>query len=476
MKNSIKSVLFSAFLVLSINCKTKTGGNKLASSNIESENPKVSFNNTDIPKPNIIVILADDLGYADVGYHGSDIKTPHIDQLAANGVKLESFYVAPMCSPTRAGLLTGRYPIRFGMMRAVLPPYRSYGIDPNEDLLPEMLARAGYKHRGAIGKWHLGKMEDKWLPNNQGFTHFVGCYEGAIDYFTHFRDDRLDWHKNGELFHQEGYSTDLIAEESVSFINSVPKDEPYFLYVPFNAPHSPFQAKNIDLEKYPNRKGKQKTYAAMVDCMDQGIGEIIETVQKRGDLDNTFILFMSDNGGVKNIGDNSPMKGYKLTTYEGGIRVAAVAYWKGQNISGGGVLHERIGYIDVFSTLKEAVGLQNEPAIHRIDGFSFLGLLKGKNDFPKRNWFSYMDQGKERRQNLAVNSKNWKMVIEQDAPDALVQQEPIRQLYYLGDGHIENENVKEKNSNKYEELENEMNEFLKLIKKDQVPRYFVNED
>tara|TARA_R110002049_G_scaffold76250_4_gene196107 strand:- start:33650 stop:35056 length:1407 start_codon:yes stop_codon:yes gene_type:complete len=460
-KNSIK-IIVSVFLLTTLVYCGSSNGKQSKSSDISKAATE--------KKPNIVVILADDLGYGDVGYHGSDIQTPNIDKLAKEGIKLESFYVAPMCSPTRAGLLTGRYPVRFGMMRAVIPPGRNYGLDPNEDMLPEMLQRAGYKHRAAIGKWHLGNMEDKWLPNNQGFTHFVGCYEGAIDYFTHFRDDKLDWHKNGELYNQEGYSTDLIAEESVAFINNVPKEEPYFLYVPFNAPHSPFQAKESDIAKYPNRTGKKKTYAAMVDCMDQGIGKIMQAIESRGDLENTFIIFMSDNGGVKNVGDNAPMKGAKLTPYEGGIRVAAVAYWKGQNITGGKTINDRVGYIDIFPTLKEVAGLQ-QPEVNPLDGSSILGLLKGNETIPKRDWYTYMDQNGERRQRLAVHSGDWKAVVEKDAPDALEKNEAVEELYDLSNTHIEGENLKDSQLKIASELSAKLDGFLKLIKEDQVARY-----
>jgi len=464
--NSINIILSVFFLTTLVYC-----------GNYNEKQPKKSDNKQTATekKPNIVVILADDLGYGDVGYHGSDIQTPNIDKLAKEGVKLESFYVAPMCTPTRAGLLTGRYPVRFGMMRAVIPPGRNYGLDPNEDMLPEMLERAGYKHRAAIGKWHLGNMEDKWLPNNQGFTHFVGCYEGAIDYFTHFRGDKLDWHKNGKLYNQEGYSTDLIAQESVEFINNVPKEEPYFLYVPFNAPHSPFQAKEIDIAKYPNRKGKQKTYAAMVDCMDQSIGKIMQAIQARGDLENTFILFMSDNGGVRNVADNSPMKGFKLTPYEGGIRVAAVAYWKGKNIVGGKTINDRVGYIDIFPTLKEVAGFQ-ESDVNPLDGSSILELLKGNSTIPKRDWYTYMDQSGERRQKLAVHSGDWKAVVEKDAPDALEKREADEELYDLSNTHIESKNLKNSQLKIYSELSAKLDEFLKLIREDQVPRYGEERD
>ena len=168
--------------------------------------------------PNIVLIIADDLGWADVGYHGGPYRTPHIDRLAGESVVLERFYVSPICSPTRAGILTGRYPIRFGMQRAVIPPWRLYGLDPNEVTIAELLRDAGYKHRGAFGKWHLGHLARKWHPLGQGFSEFRGHYNGAIDYFTHDRMQERDWHIDYEPSDEEGYSTDLIARAATRFI------------------------------------------------------------------------------------------------------------------------------------------------------------------------------------------------------------------------------------------------------------------
>ncbi len=149
-------------------------------------------------KPNIVIIVADDLGWGDVGFHGSQIKTPNIDTLAETGIVLDRFYVAPVCTPTRAGLLTGKYPNRFGVREVVIPPWRDFGIAPEEVFLPEELARAGYKNRAIIGKWHLGHSSRKYYPLNQGFTHFYGHLNGAIDYFTHEREGELDWHNDWE--------------------------------------------------------------------------------------------------------------------------------------------------------------------------------------------------------------------------------------------------------------------------------------
>ena len=162
-------------------------------------------------KPHIVILVADDLGWADVSFHDEQIKTPNLDRLVSEGAELSRYYVCPVCSPTRAGLMTGRYPIRYGLMRAVLPPWRRGGLDLAEVTMPEVLARAGYKHRGIFGKWHLGHSDIQYHPLRRGFTEFVGHYNGAIDYFTHQRDGMLDWHRDHESNRDEGYSTDLIA-------------------------------------------------------------------------------------------------------------------------------------------------------------------------------------------------------------------------------------------------------------------------
>lgn len=368
-------------------------------------------------KPNVIILLADDLGYGDVGFHGSDIQTPNIDRLAAEGSQLEAFYSCPMCSPTRAGLMTGRYPIRYGLMRAVVPPQRDFGLDTSEETMADVFAKAGYKRRGIMGKWHLGHRRKQWLPTERGFTDSIGCYNGAIDYFTHERDGELDWHLNDEVLEEEGYATDLVAERAVAFIDSIPKDEPYFLYVPFNAPHSPFQAKESDLAKYAHREGRSRILAAMIDSMDQAIGEILDAAERRGDLDDTFVLFFSDNGGVREIASNGELKGSKLTVYQGGIRVAAAAMWKNGGIVGGKRIRERMGYIDVLPTVKRMIGA-TEPSAKPLDGIDVLDAMRGKATLPDRTWFSYVDQNDSRIEHLAANTDFWKLVIHRPAPDS----------------------------------------------------------
>lgn len=362
-------------------------------------------------KPNILIIVADDLGYADVGFTGSKvIRTPNLDRLAASGVQLTDFRVAPMCSPTRAGLLTGRWPLRFGIMRAVLPPWSTHGLPGQENTIPELLASAGYEQRGIVGKWHLGHARRSFLPLAHGFTHFYGCYNGAIQYFTHEREGEIDWHRNDTTVREEGYATDLLGTEAVSFIRDAPAGKPWFLYVPFNAPHSPFQAKEEDMEKYPQlRRRDRRAYAAMVDAMDQAIGRILAAVNSRGDEENTLVLFFSDNGGVREVGSNEPYRGHKLTVYEGGTRAAAAIRWPAGGLVGGRQFSGRIGYIDVLPTVLATAGVA---APGGLDGVNFLPALNGETNLPERPWFSYIHQNEDAH--ASVHLGEWKLIAHGD--------------------------------------------------------------
>ncbi|MBN1181307.1 MAG: arylsulfatase [Bacteroidales bacterium] len=424
-------------------------------------------------KPNILILLADDLGYGDVGFHRSDIQTPNIDKLADEGIKLEQFYSCSMCSPTRAGLMTGRYPIRFGLMRSVIPPYREFGLSTDEETVADMLGKAGYNYRGIVGKWHLGHRLQQWLPTNRGFTYFEGCHNGAIDYFDRSRDGALDWHINDQPSQKGGYTTDIIGEAAVEFIESVPKEEPFFLYVPFTAPHSPFQAKQEDMEKYPKREGVKRTYAGMVDCLDQNIGKILNTIKERGQLDNTFILFFSDNGGVLRVSSNGEQRGEKLTPYQGGIRVVAAARWPAGGISGGKVSEERMGYIDVFPTLMAVAGY-NENHKNNLDGINILGAIKGER-LSDRAWFTYEDQGDEKIEKIAINTDRWKLVVHRSAPDS-DKNSWINELFQIADDPKEETDLAAQNKSELEELLKELNSFYDLKSEHQIPRYSVKDN
>ncbi|MGV3531623.1 MAG: sulfatase [Chthoniobacteraceae bacterium] len=379
-------------------------------------------------KPNILILVADDLGYADVGFTGSDvIRTPNLDRLAAGGVQLTDFRAAPMCSPTRAGMLTGRWPGRFGIMRAVLPPWSTHGLPGEEHTLPELLKPGGYNHRGIIGKWHLGHARRGFLPLQHGFTHSYGCYNGAIDYFTHQREGEMDWHRNDAPVREEGYSTDLIGAESVRFLSDAPVGKPWFLYVPFNAPHAPFQARKEDMEKYsPIPQRDRRAYAAMVDSMDQAIGKILAAVESRGETSNTLVLFFSDNGGVAKVGSNAPYRGHKLSVYEGGTRVCAAVRWPAGGLAGGRKFEGRVGYIDVTPTVLAAAGL---PIPGDVDGLDVLPALKGVAPIPERPWFSYIHQGE--KAHASVHLGAWKLVAHGDFFSERPEVAPALELYDL---------------------------------------------
>ncbi len=360
-------------------------------------------------QPNIVLILADDLGWNDVGFHGGDIPTPAIDRLASEGVELDRFYACPVCSPTRAGLMTGRYPIRFGMQRAVCRPFLQVGVPPGEETLPEMLGRAGYRHRGIAGKWHIGHAFRKFHPLNQGFSFFVGHFNGNIDYFTHHREGELDWHRGFEANHDEGYSTDLIAEEAVGFIDRHAGDGPFFLYVPFNAPHTPLQVPDRWLGPFASVEDeKRRIYMAMVAAMDDAIGRILAALQRSGVEGDTLVWFASDNGGQA-LADNAPLRAGKGTVYEGGTRVAAAIRWPHGLDGGGRTVSGLISYLDVFPTLRRIAGLGSaggpgEP----LDGEDMFDLIAGTAPPAQRDFFSYYER--YNGEQLALISGDWKIV------------------------------------------------------------------
>lgn len=361
--------------------------------------------------PNIVIVLADDLGWGDVGYHGSHIQTPNLDMLAVTGIRLNRFYVAPVSTPTRAGLMTGRYPNRMGVRHVVIPPWRDYGIEPGEIFLPQELEKAGYKHRAVIGKWHLGHSRKKYYPLNRGFTHFYGHLNGAIDFFSLEREGELDWHDDWKSSYDKGYSTDLITDRAVQCIQDYSQEvNPFFIYVAYNAPHTPLQAKDQDLELYgfdPSKprygKGDQtgrgntreQTYAAMVTAMDRGIGEIIQALQDAGEFENTIFLFFSDNG--TDSGSSGDLRGKKFLEFEGGVRVPALLSWPAQ-LTGKIRVDQVTGYVDVMPTLLEIVGVESEA---EFDGISMWPVLSGEQQKIERNL--YLGQG-------AAVSNEWKFI------------------------------------------------------------------
>src|SRR5215831_3174904 len=234
------------------------------------------------PRPHIVYILADDLGWKDVGFHDSDIRTPNIDKLAQGGARLEQFYAQPMCTPSRAALMTGRYPQRYGLQTLVIPSAGTYGLATDEWLLPQALKEAGYK-TAIVGKWHLGHGDQKYWPRQRGFDYQYGPLLGELDYFTHAAHGVRDWFRDNQPVAETGYATTLLGTEAVKLIESHDPKTPLFLYLTFTAPHAPYQAPQPYLDQYkaltdPNRRA----YAAMITAMDDQIGRVLDALEKRG--------------------------------------------------------------------------------------------------------------------------------------------------------------------------------------------------
>ncbi len=359
--------------------------------------------NLDTERPNIVLIIADDLGWGDVGYHGAAVRTPNIDRLARQGVELERFYVCPVCSPTRTGIMTGRYPNRMGMHGHPTQYTENKGLPPDEVTLADVLAQAGYAHRHAVGKWHLGTAATCFHPVNRGFTGFYGHYCGMIDYWTHERAGELDWHRGHDSSYDQGYSTHLMTQEAVRFIDAVPDSESFFLYLAYNAVHTPAQAPEEDVQEYVSidlPEDHSPTYAAMATVMDRGIGEVLDALERKGVAENTLVWFFSDNGAVGRggLGHNRPFRGRKGTAYEGGVRVPAACRWPAR-IPAGRKVDALVGYVDLLPTLAAAARL-DYVSPQPLDGMDVLGVLAGDGSPADRAF--YPDRG-------AVVTQRWKL-------------------------------------------------------------------
>src|SRR5712692_352414 len=359
--------------------------------------------------PNIIIFLADDLGWADVGFHGSETRTPNIDKLAREGVELERFYSFPVCSPTRSGLMTGRSPMRLGVIYTVIRPSSDYGVPVAEHFMPQSFQAAGYE-TAYTGKWHLGHGYTKFFPNNRGFDHAYGHFNGAIDYFTHERDGGLDWNRDGKSLREEGYSTDLIASEGIRMIKNRDKSKPLFLYMPFNAPHAPLEAPEKYIDKYASIKDeKRRRYCAMVDAEDYNIGRVLQTLEEEGMTQNTLVMFFSDNGGPTNFGArNFPLHGAKGSTWEGGTRVPAVMKWPG-HLKPGTKTSQVMQAIDVFPTLAGAAGVTPQNKLP-LDGKNLWSNIQGGKTTPREDLYFAVEN--LNMMYLGVHHCEWKLVRE----------------------------------------------------------------
>ena len=393
-------------------------------------------------RPNIIVIVGDDMGYADIGVHGCrDIPTPHIDSLAKAGVRCNNGYVTgPYCSPTRAGLLTGRYQQRFGHEFNPGPPRDAsleMGLSLTETTLPDRLRGAGYA-TGMVGKWHLGHAE-KFNPINRGFQEFYGFLGGAHSYLDATEDKGNPIVRGLKPVDEEEYLTDAFAREAVAYIDRHQK-EPFFLYLAFNAVHTPMHA----TEKYLGRFSgiadeKRRIYAAMMSAMDDAIGRVLDKLRSARIEDNTLIFFISDNGGPPvNASSNGALRGHKAQTLEGGIRVPYLVQWKGK-LPAGKVYQQPVVQLDIVSTALAAAGIEPPPDA-KLDGVNLAPYFTGEKSGPPHKAL-YWRFGPQ----MAIRMGDWKLVKHNSGPDA--------ELFNLADDLGEGNDLSSKQPDKMQELQ-----------------------
>jgi arylsulfatase A len=312
---------------------------------------------TGAARPNVLIFLVDDMGLADIGPYGvTDTKTPHLDRLAKEGVRFTNSYSnGPVCTPTRCGLMTGRYQQRYGLEWAILPTQRKEGLQNTVPTLPRVLKTAGYR-TAMFGKWHLG-FDPQHGPVAHGFDEFFGILGGNVDHYTHRNvNGTPDLWEGTEPVQRKGYLTDLLTERSVHYLNDSPKDRPFFLYVPYNAVHWPFQPPNQPDERTRETwfQGSRADYIRMVESIDASVGAILGALEKNGFAKNTLVVFTNDNGGER-LSRNTPAFHHKATLWEGGIRVPTLMRWPGR-IPAGSVSDQPMITMDIAATVCGATG------------------------------------------------------------------------------------------------------------------------
>jgi arylsulfatase A-like enzyme len=422
-------------------------------------------------KPNIVYIMSDDQGWKDVGFHGSDIKTPNIDRLARGGARLEQFYAQPMCTPSRAALMTGRYPHRYGLQTLVIPSAGTYGLATDEWLLPQALKEAGYV-TAIVGKWHLGHADRKYWPRQRGFDYQYGPLLGEIDYFTHSAHGTRDWFRNNQPLDEQGYVTQLLGKDAVSFIERHDPQTPLFLYLAFTAPHAPYQAPQSYLDQYQHiADPSRRAYAAMITAMDNEIGRVVQALEKRKMRDNTLIVFQSDNGGPRSAkftgevdmsksvipADNGPYRDGKGTLYEGGTRVAALANWPGR-IKPGSVVDQPIHMVDMYPTLAKLAGAplgKHQP----LDGMDVWASLSDGAPSPRREVVYDVEPFR-----AALREGAWKLVWQATLPSRV-------ELFNLDRDPGEKANLADAEPQKLAELQQR----IQALARDAVPPLFMTE-
>jgi arylsulfatase A-like enzyme len=383
-------------------------------------------------RPNIIVIMADDLGYGDTSVYDGWVKTPHLERLAAEGLTFTDFHTnSSVCSPTRAGFLTGRYQQRVGIVDVVARHLDTPGLAPSELTIPRLMKQGGYR-TALFGKWHLG-MDPKFNPIHHGFDEFRGYLDGYVDYHVH----KNSWHNGLKKEDQPGYSTHVITRNSVEFIQQN-ATHPFFMLVAHEAVHLPFQTPDdtpenrqpIPKSQRWSRERIRPKYKIMLEEMDKGVGEILDSVQRAGIAERTFIFFLSDNGAI-GAGSNKPFRGGKFSHYEGGHRVPAIAWWPGKIQADARTEQLTMG-MDLLPTFMELAGI-DVPAERKLDGVSLRGLLLDGEQLPQRRVFF----GYEPKLGTAMRDGDWKMIVKSEKAELYDLSKDIGETNNLASTHPE---------------------------------------
>ena len=358
-------------------------------------------------RPNILLIMADDLGWGDVGYNGAEIRTPTLDRLAAEGIRLDRYYTHPSCTPTRTAFYSGKRAVTLGTI-APIAPWEDFGLPPGERILPQYLKEAGYT-TWLVGKWHLGHHYHDQHPLNRGYDHFYGTNGGEVNYYTHALNRVPDWERNGDALDEEGYVTHLLRDEAIGLIEGYDGDAPYFMHLSFTAPHTPLQAPEESVQAYADIADfNRRRLAAMITEMDAAISEVLAAVAGRPDGDDTLIVFVSDNGGELNAGSiNAPLRGNKMSLYEGGIRVPALLHWPSR-LEGGRAMDAMATVYDWIPTLLPLAGRLGAED-NDLDGVDLWPTIEGSAE-PQRDQPIVLTSASPTGPRIAVIDEGWKLI------------------------------------------------------------------
>ena len=395
-------------------------------------------------RPNFVVFMTDDQGYGDLSCMGNtDFRTPNIDAVAEQGARFTNWYSgSPVCSPSRASLLTGRYPGNAGV-RAILAGHRkATGLTPQAPTIAAAVKELGYQ-TAIVGKWHLG-LQEQSRPNQNGFDYFYGFMAGCIDYYSHIfywsmADGKTDpthdlWENDHEFYDNGKYFTEMVTDKAVEKIRQMNREEePFFLYVAYNAPHYPMHAPRKYLDRFPELPADRRIMAAMISAVDDGVGQIVDELKRQGILEDTVIFFQSDNGPSRESrnwmdgrgdpyygGQPGGLKGHKFSLFEGGIRVPGIFCWPG-HIPGGQVIDEPCAAMDVFPTLLTMAG--GDPSQYQLDGMDISDVLLHGAPSPHEELYWEMEQ------QTAIRQGKYKLVLN----GQLVESEPAQAPVFLSD-------------------------------------------